>query len=112
MNEMFLSPDEQRRYLVNIGTNKPGVERLKYINTLAPFVEAMQTEIGAQLLKEDIERHSMLVNKIYNDIIENGNVEQRDAIELRLIQDRLKLISTRLKSFNVGVKMIKKIAQE
>jgi len=112
MSEMFLSPDEQRRYLANIGNSKPGVERLKYVNVLAPFVEAMQTEMGAQLLREDIERHSTLVNKIYNDIINNGQVEQKDAIELRLIQDRLKLISTRLKAFNVGVKMVKKIASE
>ena len=103
----MISQDDAREYLTKIG--KRGLKTLSVIESLAPFVEAMQTELGAELLKDDIEQHSALINKIYRSLIETGNAEQKDVIELRLRDDRLKKIYDRLKTYSVSVQMVKKV---
>ena len=106
----MITADEARVYLTKIG--KRGEKHLSTIQSLAPFVEAMQTDIGAELLKEDIEQHSLLINKIYTQLIEEGTADQRDVIELKLRHDRLKKIYDRLKTYDVGTKLVKKIVSE
>ena len=103
----MISQDDAREYLTKIGQR--GLKTLSVIESLAPFVEAMQTELGAELLKDDIEQHSTLINKIYRSLIDTGNAEQKDVIELRLRDDRLKKIYDRLKTYSVSVQMVIKV---
>jgi hypothetical protein len=53
-----------------------------------------------------------LINKIYEELINDGKADQKDVIELKLRHDRLKKIYDRLKTYDVGTKLVKKIASE
>ena len=106
----MIDADDARNYLAKVG--KRGLRTLSTIESLAPFVEAMQSDLGAELLKDDIEQHSILINKIYDGLINTGEAEQKDVIELRLRDARLKKIYDRLKTYDVGVNLVKKIANE
>ena len=107
---MKYSSDEAREYLSKVG--KRGLRHLATIEALSPFVEAMQTELGAEFLKDDIEEHSLLINKIYGELINEGKADQKDVIELKIRHDRLRKIYDRLKTYDVGTKLVKKIASE
>jgi hypothetical protein len=106
----MFSTDDAREYLAKIG--KRGLKTLATIESLHPFVEMMETDLGKQFLKDDIEQHSELINKIYESLISTGVAEQRDVIELKLRHDRLKKIYDRLKTYFVSSQMVKKIANE
>ena len=107
---MTISADEARVYLTKIG--KRGERHLSVIESLAPFVAAIQTDLGSELLRDDIEQHSLLINKIYDELINTGKAEQKDVIELKIRHDRLKKIYDRLKTNDVGTKLVKKIISE
>lgn len=106
----MISTDETREYLSKIG--KRGLRTLATIESLAPFVEMCDTPIGKELLKDDIEQHQELINRIYESLISKGMAEQRDVIELKLRHERLKKIYDRLKTFYVSSQMVKKVAAD
>jgi hypothetical protein len=106
----MITIDEARTYLSKLG--KKGKHTLELIDSLAPFVAAMDTDIGKELLKDDIERHGILINKIYNDLIRDNVASQADAIELKLRHEKLQTIYDRLKSYYVNIKMVKNVAKD
>jgi hypothetical protein len=71
-----------------------------------------ETEVGKEFLKDDIEQHQELINKIYVSLIDTGNAEQKDVIELKLRHERLKKIYDRLKTFYVAGQMVKKVVRD
>ena len=106
----MISNDERIQYLAKIG--KRGLPTLSMIDALSPFVEMAESEIGKEFLTDDLEQHQALINKIYNSLMATGKAEQSDVIELKLRHARLKKIYDKLKSFYVGVQMVKKVAKD
>jgi hypothetical protein len=106
----MIANEERLEYLAKIG--KRGMKTLATIDALAPFVEMSESEVGKEFLKDDLEQHQLLINKIYISLIAEGKADQRDVIELKLRHDRLKKIYDKLKTYYVGVQMVKKIAAE
>jgi hypothetical protein len=106
----MLANDERLEYLAKIG--KRGLKTLATIDALTPFVEMSETDIGKEFLKEDLDQHQGLINKIYTSLITEGNADQKDVIELKLRHDRLKKVYDRLKTYYVGVQMVKKVVTD
>jgi len=102
---MSLSDDEMRKYLIQAG--KGGLKNLAMIEQLRPFVEMMQTDIGSAILKEDVEAHAELINKIYNSLIDTGTAEQREVITLQLLHRRLQKTYDRLRVYYEGIQKVK-----
>ena len=95
-------PDDKRNQLLDIGQGK--LLANKIIERLTPFVEELQTT-GSVLLERKLKQHSVLMNKIYNDIIETGLANQQEVIELRLILKDLKEIYGDLKNYSDAKKI-------
>jgi hypothetical protein len=105
----MISNDERIAYLSKIG--KKGLPTLAMIDSLTPFIEMSESEIGKELLADDLSQHQELINKIYNSLMQTGSAEQCDVIELKLRHARLKKTYDRLKSYYVGVQIVKKVAK-
>mgnify|MGYP003395956539 CR=1 FL=1 len=101
----MISPDDTRKYLTVVG--KRGLTTLATIEKLRPFVEMMQSEIGAEFLRDDVQQHSDLINLIYEGLINKGEAAQRDVIALQLLHKRLQKIYDRLLIYNESVKKVK-----
>lgn len=68
---------------------------LSILGRLSPFVEAMNSEIGRELLKDDVERHEELLIKIYNE----NNVTPQDLAEFRYLKKRIKTVYSRFHEY-------------
>jgi hypothetical protein len=101
-----ISDIEARQYLAKVGS-KSGAKILSVIETLAPFIEASTTDIGKELLRDDIEQHCILLNRIYKALIETGSANQSDVIKLQILDGRLKAICARLKAYSDGITAVK-----
>jgi hypothetical protein len=106
----MIGEQEITKYLSLVG--RPGLKTLAIINDLRPFVEAMQSLPGKELLSEDINRHSELINKIYANLIAKGEAEQAEVIELQIINRRLQKIYDKLERYTTAVKGIKEANKE
>ena len=102
---MSISDEQMREYLVRTG--KGGLKTLGIIEKLRPFVEMMQTDLGSAILKDDVEQHSALINKIYNSLIDTGTADQREVITLQLLHKRLQSVYDRLRVYYEGVQAVK-----
>lgn len=91
-----MQPEEVRKALIDVGQGKIAAQRV--IEQLRPFVEEMQSS-GSITLKRKLNQHAILVNKIYNDIIDNGQAKQQDVIELKVILRDLREIYGDLKNY-------------
>ena len=82
--------------------NRDASETLKILGKLAPFVEAMNSEKGQELLKDDVMRHQELLEKIYNE-----KESDQERAEFRYLKLRLKVVSERLSRFDEGMAKVK-----
>jgi hypothetical protein len=93
-----------RKPLIEIGKGK--IAALKVIEQLRPFVEEME-QSGSIILKRKLDQHAILINKIFNDIIGDGQAKQQDVIELKVCLKDLKEIYTDLRQWDESVKLVK-----
>jgi hypothetical protein len=86
-----------------VGTKGRGMMTTKLLGKLAPFIQAMSTEEGRQILQDDIDRHEELLNKWYMEEQELSVVE---LAELRYLKKRLQKISERVITYRDKVNEI------
>lgn len=103
----MITQDELNGYLKAVG--KKGMETLKVIHALRPFIEAQESELGQEFLKEDMEEFANLFNKIFDSLIADGTAKQEDVIKLRLLYGRVKRIAVRLDAYRASVEKVKQI---
>jgi len=72
-------------------SGKRGAQTLDILGKYHPFVTAVSSTIGWELLKDDIQRHEELLEKIYN---EQSNPQE--LAEFRYLKVRLKKVSDRI----------------
>jgi hypothetical protein len=77
-----------KSYLETVG--KRGFEVLKIITDLRPIIEKTESAFGKEVLSEDINEHSLVWNRIYDGLINEGTAKQQDVILLQLLHKRLK----------------------
>jgi hypothetical protein len=99
------SPREVMETLTSIGGGK-NLAAMKIIESLQPFVEEMQAT-GSIILRDKLNDHAELINKIYNDILKDGVAQQLDVVELRMTLKDLKRIYERLRDYHAASKTLK-----
>ena len=72
-------------------TGKRGAHTLDILGKYQPFVTAVSSTIGWELLKDDIQRHEELLEKIYNE-----QAEIQELAEFRYLKLRLRKVSERI----------------
>mgnify|MGYP001563776288 CR=1 FL=1 len=87
-------------YLSKAG--KRGAHTLDILGKYQPFVTAVSSPIGWELLKDDIQRHEELLEKIYNE-----QADVRELAEFRYLKLRLKKISERISIYLDKLKEIR-----
>lgn len=105
----MITDEERFNYLSVVGNR--GDKILVLITAMRPFIEAMETEIGKELLADDIVEHARLLNKIFDSLIKDGKAEQSDVILLKLLDSRLKKIYDRLANYNKSVEEVKNVTK-
>ena len=95
--------EEIQRYLLQ--SRKRGVAIVSTLGKLAPFLNAvLNTEVGREILKDDILRAEELMMKVYRE-----EATEKEKAEFRYLRDfRLPLIADRLKVYLEKVEEIKK----
>lgn len=83
---------EVEKFLLDNG--KRGSMTIKLLAKLSPFIQAMNSPIGREILKDDIDRHEELLNKIYNE-----NATPQEMAEFRFLKGRLQTISQRFSQY-------------
>ncbi len=101
----MITEAEKHKSIVAMG--REGRELWKVIDSLRPFVEIYKSEIGQQFLKDDIIEFEELVNKSFNSLIEKGEANQSDVIQLRLLHARIKKIAGKLEDYQRYVSKVK-----
>ena len=71
---------------------------LSLLGKLLPFVQAINSELGQELLKDDIDRHEDLLVKMYEE-----NITPQELAEFRYLKMRLKKVSMRVAEYNKGL---------
>jgi dsDNA-specific endonuclease/ATPase MutS2 len=106
----MINSDEARKYLAKVGQR--GIKTLETISSLRPFVESLETPLGKELLQENIETHQVLMNKIYDSLLKDGEVNQRDVIELQIRHRDLQRIYDKIKTYMLSIKLVKKTSEK
>lgn len=105
----MISQEEVDNYLTVVG--KRGLEVMRVITSIRPFIEMAESEMGQELIRDDITEHSRLMNKIYDSLVKDGKAEQGDVILLQLLDRRLKKIYDRKQVYEKGVAEIKAVTK-
>ena len=106
----MITEEEKNKYLSAVG--KKGMEILKVVHSMRPFIEAYETELGQQLLDQDIKDFAKIINEVIDALVRGDEVKQEDSIRLRILHTRLKNISNRLTIYNKSVSQVKDIAKQ
>ncbi|OHB71486.1 MAG: hypothetical protein A2W23_03145 [Planctomycetes bacterium RBG_16_43_13] len=72
-------------------SGKRGAQTLDILGKYHPFVTAVSSTIGWELLKDDIQRHGELLEKIYNE-----QSSPQELAEFRYLKLRIKKVSERI----------------
>jgi len=98
-----VSLDEIQKYLLR--NRRRGAAVVSTLGKLAPFLHAvLNTEVGLEILKDDILRTDDLMMKVYRE-----EASEIELAEFRYLRDfRLPLIADRLKVYLEKVEAIKK----
>jgi len=83
------SLDDIQKFLAKTG--KRGARTLSMLGQLSGFITALQTEVGFELLKDDVARHDALFVKIYN-----MEADDKEKAEFRVLKDRLQVTVKRI----------------
>ena len=102
---MSLLTVEQATNFLN-KTGKRGSKTLSLLGQIIKSIEVYNTDIGSELIKEDIDRHEYLLTKTYEDIITKGVAEQADVIELRYLRNRIIKLANKVNDY---VKLLKDV---
>jgi hypothetical protein len=88
-----------RNFKVLRGLRNKAQETLEILYALHPFVKAIESEIGQQLLSDDVKRHHDLLMKTYSDTLEKGTPDIADVAEMRYLRRRIETVSFRLQKY-------------
>ena len=93
---MELTLEEKKKYAFLVG--KGGIQSLALIETLRSQMDYLErNQVGSEFLSKIMRRHAELMNRCYDSLIDNGEVESRDVCALRehliIIKDYFNIIS-------------------
>ena len=75
-------------------TGKRGSDTIKLLAHLNHFIVAINSDIGKELLKDDVDRSDELLVKIYEE-----NATDQEKAEFRFLKTRLKKVSERIATY-------------
>lgn len=70
---------------------KRGSMTISLLGKLNPFMLAMKSPVGQEILRDDIDRHEELLKKMYEE-----NITPQELAEFRYLKGRLKKVSDRI----------------
>lgn len=73
---------------------RKGEATLKLLGNLHPFTQAINSQIGRELLKDDILRHEELLMKMYEEM-----ATDKELAELRYLKNRILKVSERVTAY-------------
>ena len=77
-----------------------GREKLAIIGSLKPYIDAMDTEPWKEIFEIDVDQLADIFNKVYDSLINNGCAEQKDVIKMQVIDEKLRKIYEKWKTYN------------
>jgi hypothetical protein len=87
---------------------KRGADVLSELGRITPCIHAVfGTEIGREILKEDIAELQILFTKVFNE-----QATEEEKAEFRVLKRRISTLSKRLENYLAGVGLIKKVAAQ
>lgn len=86
-----------------LSNGKRASNTISLLGKLNSFVQAVNSPIGKELLKDDIERHEELLVKLYEE-----NITDQEKAEFRYLKLRIKRVSERLATYVRNVNEVKK----
>lgn len=92
--------DQLEEFIERFG--RRATNTMSVLGKYEPFMQAIQSEIGRELLQDDISRHEVLLVKIYND-----QADDLEKAEFRYLKRRLLTASERIRLWLEGLKKIK-----
>lgn len=94
-----------KAYIKNTGQR--GKEIFRVIQELRPVIDIfIEKGVGAKIIEEDVERHMILFQIIYESLIKEGQANQKDVIELQYLHNRLTKLGKKLTIYEGGVQEI------
>ena len=75
-------------------TGKKGSLALSILGKQEPFVQALQSEVGFEILKDDVQRLDEIMVKIYNE-----NATPQELAEFRYLKLRLTKMKDRINTY-------------
>lgn len=75
---------DTRSKLINMG--KRGADTIRVLGNMTPFINALKSNIGQEILKDDISRHDELLVKVYNETITPVELGEFRYLKARLIK--------------------------
>lgn len=64
---------------------------ISLLGRLNPFMLAMKSSVGQEILRDDIDRHEELLKKMYEE-----NITSQELAEFRYLKSRIKKVSDRI----------------
>lgn len=101
MSDIGQSQDAITEYRKLCG--KRADEILEIMAKAYPFVSAWKSPIGQELIKLDVARLAVLMEKQYVDL---DNMSQKELIEMRLVKSRIEYIIKKIEDFDEKRKQI------
>lgn len=99
-NSPIISPEELQQFVDRYG--RRAANTLSILGKYEPFIQACQSELGQELLKDDMIRHEFLLEKIYNE-----TATPQESAEFRYLKKRLLVVSERIKIWLDEMKKVK-----
>ena len=98
---MDITPNALAKFLAT--TKKRGAMTLSILGEKSKFIDAVNTDIGQQLLGDLVEMHETLLKKISN----NG-ASDYDRSEYKIVKEMLVRWSERIENYNRRLEEVKK----
>jgi hypothetical protein len=106
MDFQDISLNEVKKYLDSTGRH--GAWVLSLLGRVTPGLQSiLETEIGKDILKDDIKRIEELMGMMYEE-----KSTEEDRAELRYLRKRIAKISDRLRIYLEGTEEIKKVVSD
>jgi hypothetical protein len=95
-----ITVEQLERFIEKYG--RRATNTMSVLGKYEPFIQAIQTDVGKEILRDDIVRHEILLTKIYND-----QADDAEKAEFRYLKRRLLVNAERIQLWLDGLKNIK-----
>ena len=96
-------PDDIFQYFEKVG-EKRGNLTMQILRRQQQFIDAWNSPIGMQILKDDVERYEQLVQKTIDETI-----TPQELGEFRYLKKRIERLATVISNYEENVKVVKSL---